>query len=667
MGDIKDTVELHAGLVTEDLSVWVKQALRQIVAKLPDPTLENSVLATAETDSGSGVTVTGKRVVKVHKLGYEAYRIPPYQSALVDLDASNDYDAQNPVYYESGGLGYVKPGGGTVVTAVPPTVTGNNDPSFTTPSPSWTDAVSYFVLSRLYDKKARETRNLLPTNVSATKPSITASAPTLDASAPSLSALAPTIDASPPSQDTAEPLLSVSAPSSPSITASSPTLAASGATPAATGPSITASKPTLNASAPTPNASAPTPVTVGTIAAGDITAIESLLDELDALDVSPPTITALTTVQIPTYPTLTFTKPTITLDWATRWQSYYAVADPEMMAAVLGRKQTELQDQGFKLSAEVEEFRKEVHEWERSVASKERDLDAATQHAIAEYRGKVQLYSEQVVAKVREIEAHLQKVIRIFEVQKSLAIQANAQEQAAFRTQVEQESVEARIFQVEVEQERVEASLFQTEVEQESVKVQDYRADIELEGVKQQKYATDVRADEVAVAKFRAEVEQERIKVGLLSAEVEQYQADIAYEQVRVALFRAEVEQEQVEVARFRAEVEQEAVTAQVYAASVQLDQARVALFSAQIDQEALEVQIYRTQVEQESVEVQLYAAEGSLDEAKQKQLTATYKAQYEAFRAESARWFNTFTASIMDIRREMTPIYDTAPVFPSI
>ncbi len=75
------------------------------------------------TDSGSGVSVTGHRVIRAHKAGYRASRIDAGLKTQA-ASAGSIYTSStiDPSWYIENGKGYVLPSGGTIVGVAYPTV-----------------------------------------------------------------------------------------------------------------------------------------------------------------------------------------------------------------------------------------------------------------------------------------------------------------------------------------------------------------------------------------------------------------------------------------------------------------------------------------------------------------------------------------------------------------
>lgn len=96
----------------------VQEAARDVVSQLPPNVL--TPMYSEITDSGSGVSVSEKRIITAHKAGYEATRYRGIFSTRLADDAT---DEKSPVYYVDGTTAYVLPGGGTIVTVAVPAIT----------------------------------------------------------------------------------------------------------------------------------------------------------------------------------------------------------------------------------------------------------------------------------------------------------------------------------------------------------------------------------------------------------------------------------------------------------------------------------------------------------------------------------------------------------------
>lgn len=120
---IQERVRLLVGSYydSKTMQTLMDEAVRLVIGELPEEVLE--ALQVEETDTGTGVTVSNKRVIRAHKDGYPARHLDSYLRSRIESESSY-YEAQSwaPAYYIYGGKCYVKPDGGTVVTVSYPSV-----------------------------------------------------------------------------------------------------------------------------------------------------------------------------------------------------------------------------------------------------------------------------------------------------------------------------------------------------------------------------------------------------------------------------------------------------------------------------------------------------------------------------------------------------------------
>ena len=117
----QDQVQTYTQTIssTANITQWLTDGARILVNVIPERRLER--YESALTDSGTGVALTG-RFVRASKSGYDAPLVKSNIAGLSD-DTSIFYaDIRSPKSYLSCGLGYVKPGGGSIYVVVYPTV-----------------------------------------------------------------------------------------------------------------------------------------------------------------------------------------------------------------------------------------------------------------------------------------------------------------------------------------------------------------------------------------------------------------------------------------------------------------------------------------------------------------------------------------------------------------
>ncbi len=90
----------------EQLDQVIQDALEAVIAQLPNSALYG--IAEKVTDSGSGVALGTRKLLKAYKGDYEAAQVQ-YEEALAP---SRVLDAQKPIWYNFGGTAYILPGGG---------------------------------------------------------------------------------------------------------------------------------------------------------------------------------------------------------------------------------------------------------------------------------------------------------------------------------------------------------------------------------------------------------------------------------------------------------------------------------------------------------------------------------------------------------------------------
>jgi len=116
-------IEDYVGTIvdTTSLTDYLTAGAKQFVNRIPED--EADKYGSALTDSGSGVSVTAYRVLRAHKGGYRARRIDAGLKTQAGLTGSLLKTTTNsPIHYIENGLGYVLPGGGTIIGMSYPSV-----------------------------------------------------------------------------------------------------------------------------------------------------------------------------------------------------------------------------------------------------------------------------------------------------------------------------------------------------------------------------------------------------------------------------------------------------------------------------------------------------------------------------------------------------------------
>lgn len=128
MATFKSKIESYIGTYsdTQALSQWLTQISKTIINMLPlDKALKYSV---GVTDDGTGVTITGYRVLRAHKDGYEAVSVNPGMASRVKDSNSIFYATpKTPISYVENGKLFILPGGGTAIGMAYPTVSYSDE------------------------------------------------------------------------------------------------------------------------------------------------------------------------------------------------------------------------------------------------------------------------------------------------------------------------------------------------------------------------------------------------------------------------------------------------------------------------------------------------------------------------------------------------------------
>lgn len=100
--DFLDTDEERNQLITD--------AILDVISEMPTSALFS--IAEESADSGSGITVGERKVLRAWKTDYVAEKV----DYLFATDSQRTFDSTNPVWYELGGTAYILPSGGTFLT-----------------------------------------------------------------------------------------------------------------------------------------------------------------------------------------------------------------------------------------------------------------------------------------------------------------------------------------------------------------------------------------------------------------------------------------------------------------------------------------------------------------------------------------------------------------------
>lgn len=112
MPNIRDRIVMEVGsfpstMTSPELDQVITDSLGEIVSELPDSALFS--IAEAVADSGSGVDVADRRVLRAHKANITAGKV----DYIVATDTQRTFYANQPIWYELGGTAYIKPEGGS--------------------------------------------------------------------------------------------------------------------------------------------------------------------------------------------------------------------------------------------------------------------------------------------------------------------------------------------------------------------------------------------------------------------------------------------------------------------------------------------------------------------------------------------------------------------------
>lgn len=380
----------------ESLEYFFDRATRQVFSDLPEHVLNN--LAAEEPDSGTGVDVTNKRVLRAHKDGYPVEWLDPTLRTRLEAVSYG-----KPGAYELANKVYVVPEGGTVVTlAYPDFNRADSEGDLSIPD-MLLDVIVTKTAINVLAAMMKDIRDGYGTAVTLPTAPTPPNAPSFAAA--DITAAVPTatpIAALPSAPVYNAPSLD-SKPTAPTISALDLTTKVDGST-ALTPPSAPAS--------PALSYSDATAAVIGTVSVGELPALPTYtaatfggslsIPSLPVLDLSteldnttplnPPaapsaptftytdasvsSVVATTIAALATAPT--YTKDTSTLDF-TAYDTYEGDEDPEMMSGIVNKLNVRLTE----IRTEIED---EVNEWR----AQSREYDADTQHKIEQARIKMQ-------------------------------------------------------------------------------------------------------------------------------------------------------------------------------------------------------------------------------------------------------------------------------------
>jgi len=123
MATFQVRVEDRVGSIgdTAALTDWLTASGRYLVNLIPLDRLQK--YAVDLTDAGSGVNISGHRILRAHKDNYKANQVDPGLAAQVIDSGSIHYaTSKDPVWYAISNKGFVKPGGGIIPGIPYPTI-----------------------------------------------------------------------------------------------------------------------------------------------------------------------------------------------------------------------------------------------------------------------------------------------------------------------------------------------------------------------------------------------------------------------------------------------------------------------------------------------------------------------------------------------------------------
>tara|TARA_R110000868_G_scaffold348196_1_gene609157 strand:+ start:8406 stop:10568 length:2163 start_codon:yes stop_codon:yes gene_type:complete len=107
------------------------EASREVIADLPEHVLSSFV--TEDIDTGSGVNISNRRFVRAHKDGYRATPLNTWERDRFETTQDND---GYPGFYELGNLVFVLPAGGTVLSVAMPDINRTSESESVTAIPT---------------------------------------------------------------------------------------------------------------------------------------------------------------------------------------------------------------------------------------------------------------------------------------------------------------------------------------------------------------------------------------------------------------------------------------------------------------------------------------------------------------------------------------------------
>lgn len=121
MATFETRVENYVGTQSDDFSDNLTDAAKEVLDLVPKARLR--FYSTGEADSGTGVSLSGKRLAYATKSGRFAREVPPgLKASITDSNSIHEATTFSPAFYVGNGTCRVEPGGGTVHTVSYPTV-----------------------------------------------------------------------------------------------------------------------------------------------------------------------------------------------------------------------------------------------------------------------------------------------------------------------------------------------------------------------------------------------------------------------------------------------------------------------------------------------------------------------------------------------------------------
>lgn len=442
---------------TANMDQALDEAVRFVLGELPEDVLLS--FSVEETDDGTnGVDVTSKRIVKAHKNGYPATLIDETLRTRLTETAK-----ATPKYYVLGNTAYVLPDGGTVVTVGLSKAISNTDESITGFPTMLTDMVVERAALLLIDQMMVDVRDGFTTTPTLPSPPTVPASPSISyANASASTVNATTIAALPTAPTYTAPSL-VAKPTAPTAGALDLTTKVDGVTTLApptapVAPSIASvdavadsvSGPTIEVLPSPPSYTAPT--FGGSLSLPNIPALDlsTEIDDSTTLAVPEPpdepalssagqdSVTVDLTVAGGVEPAYTRITPTAALDFSD-WTTHFDLEEESMMAEVVRKASTELQELQTRISDESNEYQKELELYRAQVQKAIQDAQIGAQEAANELRSEDEMALQDYVQglarydrQLAEYQAKIGRQVTAWETEYKKAFEPWAKQQSDY-------------------------------------------------------------------------------------------------------------------------------------------------------------------------------------------------------------------------------------------